>query len=192
MNAIANQTGPAPFVPAKSVAIIGMPGAGKSSVGRKLAARLAMPFFDADQEIEAAAGMTIEQLFERFGEAEFRKGERRVIARLLEQPMHVLATGGGAFMDPETRALIRARAVSVWLRADMQTLIERTGRRFDRPLLKEGDRRDVLQRLLDERGPIYAEADIVLDSDNRPAEETAERIQKALAAFAQTGAARAS
>ena len=136
--------------------------------------------------------MTIEQIFERFGEAEFRKGERRVITRLLDQPIHVLATGGGAFMDSETRALIKSRAVSIWLRADMGTLVERTGRRGDRPLLKEGDRREVLQKLLDERGPFFAEADVVIDSDNRPAEETAERIHKELAAFAQKSAARAS
>ncbi len=189
MNAIAN---PTPFAPAKSLAIIGMPGAGKSSVGRKLAARLALPFCDADQEIEAAAGMTIGQIFERFGEAEFRKGERRVIARLLDQPAHVLATGGGAFMDAETRALIKNRAVSIWLRADMATLVERTGRRGDRPLLMEGDRREVLEKLLKEREPFFAEADVVIDSDNRPAEETAERIHAALAAFAQKNAARAS
>src|ERR1700735_2379446 len=124
--------------PAKSLVIIGMPGSGKSSIGRKLAARLGIPFFDADDEIETAAGMRIEQIFERFGEAEFRKGERRVVARLLDQPPHVLATGGGAFMDPETRALIRTKAVSVWLRADLATLIERTSRRDDRPLLKQG------------------------------------------------------
>ena len=105
--------------PARTLVIIGMPGSGKSSIGRKLAARLGIPFADADDEIETAAGMRIEQIFERFGEAEFRKGERRVIARLLDQPVHVLATGGGAFMDPETRELIHAKAISIYLRADL-------------------------------------------------------------------------
>src|ERR1700729_2635743 len=108
--------------PAKSLVIIGMMGSGKSSLGRKLAARLSIPFFDADDEIETAAGMNIEQIFERFGEVEFRQGERRVIARLLDQPVHVLATGGGAFMDPDTRELIHAKAVSIYLRADLPTL----------------------------------------------------------------------
>src|ERR1700733_4287456 len=115
--------------PAKTLVIIGMPGSGKSSIGRKLAARLGVAFSDADDEIEAAAGMRIEQIFERFGEAEFRKGERRVIARLLDKPAHVLATGGGAFMDEETRALINSKAISIYLKADIETLIERTSRR---------------------------------------------------------------
>jgi shikimate kinase len=178
-------TDPASFTPAKSIVLIGMPGSGKSAVGRKLAARFSIPFFDADEEIETAAGMRIEQIFERYGEAEFRKGERRVIARLLDQPVHVLATGGGAFMDSETRALIRAKAISVWLRADIETLIERTGRRTDRPLLKQGDPRQILERLSAERNPVYAEADVTADSDNRPAEETIDRVVKALAAFAR-------
>jgi shikimate kinase len=180
MNAIADTSNSAP---SKSIAIVGMPGAGKSSVGRKLAAQLAIPFFDADSEIETAARMSIPQIFEQFGESEFRKGERRVIARLLEQPRHVLATGGGALMDPETRALIKAKAISVWLRVDMDTLLARTARRGDRPLLKNGDPREVLQKLCVEREPLYAEADIIVDSDNRPPEETAARVLQALRAF---------
>jgi shikimate kinase len=176
---------PADFMPAKSIVIVGMPGSGKSAVGRKLAARFSIPFFDADEEIEAAAGMKIEQIFERYGEAEFRKGERRVITRLLDQPIQVLATGGGAFMDPETRALIRTKAISVWLRADLETLLERTGRRSDRPLLKKGDPREILKQLSAEREPVYAEADVTADSDNRPAEETVDRVLKGLAALAQ-------
>jgi len=183
MSATVSSADPAVFIPSKSIVIVGGPGVGKSSIGRKLAARFAIPFFDADEEIEKAAGMNIEQIFERFGEAEFRKGERRVIARLLDQPTHILATGGGAFMDQETRAIIRAKAISVWLRADITTLFERTSRRSDRPLLKQGDPRAILEKLLAERSPFYAEADVVADSDNRPAEETVERVVKALSAF---------
>jgi shikimate kinase len=179
MSAIANPPG-SPPVPGRSVVIVGMPGSGKSSIGRKLAARLGLPFQDADDEVETAAGMRIEQIFERFGEAEFRKGERRVIARLLDQPAHVLATGGGAFMDTETRALIRAKATSVWLRADLPTLLERTSRRDDRPLLKGGALRDILEKLMAERAPFYAEADVTVDSDGRPAEETVDRVLQAL------------
>jgi shikimate kinase len=165
---------------AKSLVIIGMPGSGKSSIGRKLAAKLGVAFSDADDEIETAAGMRIEQIFERFGEAEFRKGERRVIARLLDQPAHVVATGGGAFMDPDTRDLIHDKAVSIYLRADLNTLIERTSRRDDRPLLKQGAPGEVLKKLFAERGPVYAEADFVIDSDNRPADETVDRVIQAL------------
>ncbi len=181
MSATADPSGPF----SKSIVIVGMPGAGKSSVGRKMASQLAVPFFDADTEIETAARMSIEQIFENFGEAEFRKGERRVIARLLEQPAHILATGGGAPIDNETRALIKEKAISVWLRVDLDILLERTSRRTDRPLLKKDDPRAVLQKMLTGREPFYAEADIVVDSDNRPAEETASRVLKALEAFIQ-------
>jgi shikimate kinase len=189
MSTTTHPTEPADFALSKSIVIIGMPGSGKSAVGRKLAARLSIPFFDADEEIEAAAGMKIEQIFEHYGETEFRKGERRVITRLLDQPIHVMATGGGAFMDPETRMLIRAKAVSVWLRADLETLLERTSRRSDRPLLKNGDPREILKKLAAEREPFYAEADVTTDSDHRPADETVDRILKGLATFAQKASA---
>jgi shikimate kinase len=181
----ASPTDAAAFVPTRTIVLLGMPGSGKSSVGRKLASRFALPFHDADEEIEAAAGMSIPQIFERFGEAEFRQGERRVIARLLEKPMHVLATGGGAFMDEETRELIKQKSVSVWLRADLETLLERTGRRNDRPLLRGDDPRKILERLLAERTPFYSEADVTVQSDHRPAEETVDRVLKALQAFVQ-------
>src|SRR5580698_8116077 len=160
MSATANSSGSAPFAPGKSIVIVGMPGAGKSSIGRKLAVRLGVPFFDSDAEIETAAGMSVKQIFERFGEDEFRKGERRVIARLLGQPPHVLATGGGAFMEKETRDLIRTRAVSIWLHADVEILLERATRRNDRPLLQGGDLRELMMGLLTKREPIYAEADL--------------------------------
>jgi shikimate kinase len=160
----------------RTVALIGMMGAGKSSVGRRLAARLGVPFRDADTEIEAAAGCTVSEIFERFGEQDFRDGERRVIARLLGQPPHVLATGGGAFIDPRTRADIKAQAVSIWLRAPVALLANRVQRRETRPLLKQGDPKEILARLLTEREPIYAEAEIQLDSEEGPHSVVVERI----------------
>ncbi len=158
-------------------------GAGKSCIGRRLASRLNLPFVDADAEIEAAAGYPIEEIFARHGEAAFRDGERRVIARLLAQPPQVLAAGGGAFMDPRTRAEIRKRAVSVWLRADLDLLLKRTARRNHRPLLKRGDPREILDRLIDERYPVYAEADVVVESKDGPPELTVERVHSAVAKF---------
>ena len=164
----------------RTVALVGMMGAGKSSVGRRLAAKLGVPFRDADAEIEAAAGCTVAEIFERFGEQDFRDGERRVIARLLGQPPHVLATGGGAFIDPRTRAEIKEKAVSIWLRASIELLASRVQRRETRPLLKQGDPKEVLTRLLTQREPIYAEADIQLDSEEGPHAAVVERIIAAL------------
>jgi shikimate kinase len=160
----------------RTVALVGMMGAGKSSVGRRLAAKLGVPFRDADSEIEAAAGCTVAEIFERFGEQDFRDGERRVIARLLGQPPHILATGGGAFIDPRTRADIKAQAVSIWLRASVELLVNRVQRRETRPLLKQGDPKEILTRLLTQREPIYAEADIQLDSEEGPHATVVERI----------------
>ncbi|MBV8169939.1 MAG: shikimate kinase [Alphaproteobacteria bacterium] len=167
----------------KTLVLVGLMGAGKSSVGRRLAARLGLPFTDADHEIEAAAGMTIEEIFARHGEPAFRDGERRVIARLLDNPVHVLATGGGAFMDTRTRALIHERAISIWLHAELDELVRRVSRRTDRPLLKGGDPRAVLERLIAERYPIYAEADVTVPSSIGSAEETVDRIMERLAAL---------
>lgn len=167
----------------RPVVMVGMMGAGKSAIGRRLAQRLGVPFVDADTEIERAAGCTIAEIFERHGEASFRDGERRVIARLLEGPIGVLATGGGAFMDPETRARIRGRAITVWLKADLDTLVERVSRRGHRPLLKNGDPREILARLLEARGPVYAEADITVETGHAPTSATVERVIEALAAF---------
>jgi shikimate kinase len=165
----------------RTVALVGLMGAGKSSIGRRLAQRLGLPFIDADSEIEAAAGATIEDIFQRHGEAAFRDGERRVIARLLESPPHVLATGGGAFMDPATRALLRARTISIWLRADIELMLARVGRRGNRPLLKRGEPRAVLEQLMAQRYPVYAEADLTVDSIDGPPEATLERVLAALA-----------
>lgn len=165
----------------KTIALVGLMGAGKSSIGRRLAQRLGLPFIDADSEIEAAADATIEEIFQRHGEAAFRDGERRVIARILDSPIHVLATGGGAFMDASTRALLRARAVTLWLRADIELMLARVGRRGNRPLLKSGDPRAVLEQLMQQRYPIYAQADITVDSVDGPPEATVERVMAALA-----------
>jgi shikimate kinase len=181
---------PAP-VPDRTIVLVGLMGAGKSAIGRRLAARLGVPFVDADTEIEAAAGRTIEEIFAEHGEAAFREGERKVIARLLDGPVQVLATGGGAYMDPETRARIRAHGRSVWLRADLDVLLKRVRKRNNRPLLKQGDPREILERLMAVRHPVYAEADIVVDSVDAPHEVVVDAIVAALAAWpGKPGAAR--
>jgi len=155
-------------------------GVGKSTIGRRLAQALDLPFRDADQEIETAAGRTIPEIFSERGEAEFRAGERRVIGRLLQEAPHVLATGGGAFMDPQTRALLKARAITVWLKADLDVLVRRVGRKNTRPLLIGKDPREVLQELMDKRYPVYAEADITVMTDDRPANDAVDAILAAL------------
>jgi shikimate kinase len=148
----------------RTIVMVGMMGAGKSSIGRRLAARLGLPFVDADAEIERAANATIPEIFETHGEAYFRDGERRVIQRLLDGTPKVLATGGGAFVNPETRAAIGAAGVSIWLKADRDLILHRVKRRSNRPLLKTADPGAVIDRLLAERDPIYAEADIHVQS----------------------------
>jgi shikimate kinase len=164
----------------RTLVLVGLMGAGKTAIGRRLAGRLGLRFVDADQEVEEAAGCSVEDIFDRYGEPAFRDVERRVIARLLHEPVHVLATGGGAFMDPETRELIARRGISLWLRADLEVLLARTGRRTDRPLLKAGDPREVMARLQSEREPVYAQADIVVESLDGPPEETVERALAAI------------
>lgn len=172
-----------PNAPKESIVMVGLMGAGKTSIGRRLAARLGLPFVDADDEIEAAAGSPIDDIFERLGEAGFRDGERRVIARLLDGPPMVLATGGGAFLDAETRERIATKGISVWLRADIDTLVRRTSRRNNRPLLKNGEPREILTRLMKQRHPIYQLADIVVDSFDAPAEETLQHVFDAVEAY---------
>ncbi len=164
----------------RTVALVGLMGAGKSAIGKRLALRLGLPFVDADDEIERAAGCSIAEFFERFGEAEFRAGERRVISRLLAGPAHVLSTGGGAYMDPETRALMRAHAITVWLRAELDVLYERVKKRTHRPLLSQGDPKQILERLMSQRYPVYAEADIVVESTAQPADITTDQVLEAL------------
>ena len=164
----------------RTVALVGMMGAGKSSIGRRLAARLDVPFRDADVEIETAAGCSIADIFERFGEPAFRDGERRVILRVLNEPPHVLATGGGALGDAETRAQIAKHTYSVWLRAPVELLLARIERRDTRPLLRNGDQREILQRLLRDREPLYAESNLVIDAKDGPHHAAVDRIVKAL------------
>ncbi|MCC6467942.1 MAG: shikimate kinase, partial [Alphaproteobacteria bacterium] len=162
--------------------LVGLMGAGKSAIGRRVAQRLHLPFVDADAEIEQAAGKTIPEIFAAHGEAAFRDGERRVIARLLSEPVHVLATGGGAFIDPQTRQLVSERGISVWLKAELDVLLKRTARRSNRPLLNQGDPADVLARLMAARYPVYATADITVESTEGPPETTVQRVLEALAA----------
>jgi shikimate kinase len=179
----------------RSVVLVGMMGAGKSSVGRRLAGRLDLPFVDADTEIEKAAGMSIPEIFSSHGEPYFRAGEARVIARLLEGGPQVLATGGGAFMNAETRAAIRANGLSVWLRATLDVLNRRIKRRTDRPLLKDSDPTETLRRLIEERYPVYAQADLTVESREVPHETIVDEIVAGLrgrltpAAGRETGAA---
>jgi shikimate kinase len=165
----------------RSVVLVGMMGAGKSSIGRRLALRLGIPFVDADAEIEKAAQMTIPELFARRGEAEFRTGEARVILRLLEGGPQVLATGGGAFMNPDTRAAIRAKGLSIWLNAEFEVLMKRIRRRQDRPLLKTDDPGATLRRLIEERYSVYASADLTVQSREVPHDKIVDEIVSALA-----------
>ncbi|MDX1485299.1 MAG: shikimate kinase [Alphaproteobacteria bacterium] len=164
----------------RSIVLVGLMGAGKSSVGRLLAARLGLEFIDADAEIEDAANASIDEIFATHGEATFRSGERRVIARLLEGPARVIATGGGAFMDHDTRKRIQESAISVWLKADLDTLINRVGRRGGRPLLKGKEPRAVLRALMAKRDPVYGTADITVQSSERPAGEVTNLVIQAL------------
>ena len=166
----------------RPIVLVGLMGVGKTTVGRRLAQRLALPFIDADEEIEAAAGMSIAEIFERYGEPFFRDGERRVIARLIDGKPKVIATGGGAFMNEETRALILDRATAVWLDADIDTLVERVKRRQTRPLLKGKDPRQVLRELAATRNPIYALAPIRVRSEPSPHDATVRAILRALSA----------
>ena len=164
----------------RTIALVGLPGAGKSAIGRRLAQRLGVAFVDADQRIEEAAGLTIPEIFERWGEPFFRDRERQIIARLLRDPPHVLATGGGAFVSDETRRLIGEHAISLWLDADLDLLLARTARRNHRPLLKTGDPRTILSRLMEERAPAYAQADLRVESRDVPPDETVENAMAAL------------
>ncbi|WCL54176.1 shikimate kinase [Gimibacter soli] len=164
----------------RSIVLVGLMGAGKTTVGRRLARKLGLSFVDSDHEIEEAAGMSIAEIFETYGEAEFRAVERRVIARLMDGKPKILATGGGAFINGETRALIQETAISVWLDADVNVLVERTGRRNTRPLLKGGDPREILARLAAERSPIYAEAQLRVVSGDGPHDDVVTRVIEAL------------
>ncbi len=176
------------FILPKPLVLVGLMGAGKSAIGRRVAARLDVPFIDADTEIEKAAGCTISEIFKRDGEEGFRAGERRVVARLLNtEPVHVLATGGGAFLDPETRALIADKGISLWLRADLDVLFERVSRRSHRPLLKTPDPKGTLAALMEKRYPVYAEVDIVVDSGEGPIGPMVDKVLVAVRNYLKRG-----
>jgi shikimate kinase len=173
----------------RSLVLVGMMGAGKSSIGRRLAARLEIPFVDADAEIERAAGMTISDIFAKHGESSFRSGEARVIARLLDAGPQVLATGGGAFMNAETRVLIGQKGISIWLKADFDILMRRIRRRNDRPLLNTENPADTLQRLIEERYPVYQLADVTVHSRDVPHDTIVDEILSAVVQRIDAGAA---
>lgn len=166
----------------RPIVLVGMMGVGKSSIGRKLASLLGCPFIDADDAIEEAAKMPIPEIFETYGEPYFRDGERRVIARLIEEDRgpKVIATGGGAFCNEATRALILGKAIAVWLDSDVDTLVERTSRKDNRPLLKQGNPREILTRLRDERAPFYSQAPIHVTSTAGPQTRTVARVLKGI------------
>jgi shikimate kinase len=171
-----------PELAQRTIALVGLMGVGKSSVGKRLARTLEMPFFDADDEIERAARRTVSEIFEELGEAEFRAGERRVIARLLEGPPHVLAAGGGAFVNPQTRALMKEKSVTVWLKTDLEVLAGRVGRRDTRPLLRGKDPLEVLTAQAEARYPLYAEADVTVECGEGSHQATVQIIVEALEA----------
>lgn len=167
----------------RPIVLVGMMGAGKTTVGRRLAARLNRPFLDSDEEIEKAAQMTIPEIFAQRGEPEFRAGETRVIARVLKTQNVVLATGGGAFVHPETRALVKEQAISVWLKAEIDILFERVSRRSNRPLLKTANPRATLEKLIEDRYPLYAEADVTVLSRDVPQDAVAADVVDAVLAY---------
>nr|WP_321481989.1 shikimate kinase [uncultured Cohaesibacter sp.] len=164
----------------RPIVLVGLMGAGKTTIGRRLAKRLSIPFRDADHEIEAAANMTVAEIFAQHGEAHFRDGEKRVIARLLDEGDQVIATGGGAWMNEETRALVAERGISVWLKAEFDVLMERVRRRSHRPLLKDPDPEGVMRRLMDERYPVYEMADVVVLSKEAPHDRIVTSVIEAL------------
>lgn len=167
----------------KTVVLVGLMGSGKSRVGVELAKLLKCPFADSDHEIELAAGMSVSDIFETYGEQEFRAGERKVLQRLLKGDPMVLASGGGAFIQDDVRKMIKDKAISVWLKADLETLVERTSRTDKRPLLKNGNPADKLRALMDVRYPIYAQADVTVESDDQTPKDMAKRIVSALRTY---------
>lgn len=164
----------------RTVALVGLMGAGKSTVGRRLAERLGRSFYDSDNEIEKAAGLSVADIFSLHGEEEFRRGEHQVLKRLLDETPHILATGGGAYLNQDTRKLMREKAVTIWLNADLETLWKRVSRRNHRPLLRRPDAKEVLSNLFDERRPIYELADLTVHSVDGPHSKTVTAIIKAL------------
>lgn len=176
---------------ARSIVLIGLMGAGKTSIGRRLAKRFGVAFVDTDDEIAKAAGCSVQEIFARFGEAAFRDGECRVIARLLSESPRVMATGGGAFLDPSTRERIRAHGLSVWLKAELDVLVRRTEGRPGRPLLNAGNPRTILERLMAARYPVYALADVTVETEDVPIERTVDKVAAAIARHGRNAGAAA-
>jgi shikimate kinase len=174
----------------RSVVLVGLMGAGKSTVGRRLATKLALPFFDADQEIESAAGMSVQDIFSVYGEPYFREGERKVIARLLQEGPIVLATGGGAFMNEETRATVARAGLSIWLRAELPVLMRRVRKRANRPLLNTEDPEDTMRRLIAIRYPVYAQADLTVESHEAPHDRVVAEVMRVLSDWLEAEAPR--
>ncbi len=177
---------PAPPYAGRTIALVGLMGAGKSTVGRRLAEKLGRVFYDSDSEIEKAAGLSISDIFALHGEADFRRGEKQVLKRLLDLPPHVLATGGGAYLDAETRAVMKEKAIAIWLNADLETLWRRVQKRDNRPLLKRADAKLHLTNLVAEREPFYSQADLVVQSKDGPHNSTVTAILKALQTWTPT------
>jgi shikimate kinase len=172
------------FMPPKTIVLVGLMGCGKTSVGKRLARRLELDFFDSDHEVELAAGCAIKDIFSLYGEDTFRKGEHRVIQRLLNQPTHILATGGGSFVYEETRKLILENSISVWLKADLETLIARVSRRSNRPLLEDiEDPTEILKSFIEERYPLYSEADVHVDTIDESTNATVDRVIQKMGEF---------
>jgi shikimate kinase len=188
-NSVSQETDIVAALGQRSLVLVGMMGAGKSTVGRRLAMRLGLPFLDADTEIEAAAGMSISDIFEVHGEPHFRDGEARVIARLLEGASKVLATGGGAFLREETRTRIGEKAVSIWLKADAEIIMRRVKRRPDRPLLRTPDPAATIERLIAERDPVYQQADLTIASRDVPHDKIVDECIDALHGHLHRGTA---
>ena len=171
----------------RPIVLVGLMGAGKSTVGRRLAKRLGLAFVDSDDAIEDAAGYSAAEIFERYGEADFRDGERRLVARLIDGEVRVIATGGGAFVDPRTRTLLNEKAITVWLDAPVEVLADRTGRRDTRPLLRNGNRKTTLERLAEQRGPAYAEAHIRIRSGEGAHRDVVDSIVAAIEDYLGAG-----
>jgi shikimate kinase len=171
------------FMPPKTIVLVGLMGCGKTSIGKRLAKRLELPFHDSDHAVEDAAGCPIKDIYNIYGEEAFLSGEQRVIARLLEQPTHILATGGSSFAYAPTRELIKQNSISVWLNADLETLVARVSRRNDRPLLANGNQREVLGQMIEDRYPLYQEADIHVQTLDEPTNTTVDRVIQAMTDF---------
>ncbi|MDR3285676.1 MAG: shikimate kinase [Holosporales bacterium] len=171
------------FMPPKTIALVGLIGSGKTSIGRRLAKRLEMQFFDSDQEVEFSAGCSMREIYSVFGEKSLRDGERRVIARLLDQPPHVLATGGASVLDKETQTLLKEKAITVWLNADLETLVTRVSRRTDRPLIQNGNQREVLEGLIEQCYPVYKESDIQVCTFDEATNSTVDRVIQSISEF---------